>query len=443
MLRQKYMNKYKDKSLFDEERFLKEDEEYLLNESRPVKEDSIKNLDSKKMKQFIEDIFIDKKLASLLYSTVAKTEINSYLKSQKNLEKYHKSKNDKTLKKSYTNSVLQKRHRKEAYTQIRLEIDNFKNNKENYQLMLKNNNMKKYFELKKGLDMEKNQKNQEKINHRIFGFKRAYNTIKEKLEQKKEKEKDKEKEKEKEKESAFGDLQMNLNLNNGPLITLPEIKLNMVNVYSRLYNNAVFSTPLSIKKKNCLNNNNCLRRPLTHNKTQVNYKSNKNQKINFSLKNAIPTNSGKEFTTNITDRNIKNCLAKYSGGPQNIQYLKNEIKKNDEKNFEKFVDFYNLEEKKTGNSYLHLATIDNNPEIVQYFLDKGANINKQNNNGDTALHIALKNKNMNIIKILMNYKPDLDIPNKDGINAFELFSPTMKIDFHIDKMIIENPAKKN
>jgi hypothetical protein len=430
MLRQKYMNKYKDKTLFDEERFLKEDEEYLLNESRPVKEASIKNLDPKKMKQFIEDILVDKKLTSLLYSTVAKTEINSYLKSKQYLEKYHKPKNNKTMRKSYTNSVLQKRTRSEAYTQIKSEIENFKNNKENYQLMLKNNNLKKYLELKKDLDMEKNQKNREIINHRILGFKRAYNTIKEKLEQKKER------------ESILSDLQNNLDC--GALITLPEIKLNMVNVYSRLYNNAVFSTPLNLRMS-CLNKNNkksYSKRSLTHNKTKIDHKLNKNQKINFSIKNAIPTNNGKEFTINITDRSINKCLAKYTGGPQNLQNLKCDSKENDEKDFEKFVDFYNLEEKKTGNSYLHLATIGNYPEIVQYFLEKGANVNKQNNYGDTALHIALKKRNMNIVKIIMNYKPALNIPNKDGIIAFELFSPQMKVDFHIDKIFIENPAKK-
>jgi hypothetical protein len=90
MLRQKYMNKYKEKSLFDEERFLKEDEEYLLKESRPVNESSIKNLNQKKMNQFIEDVLTDKKLTSILYSTGSKTEIKSYLKSPKKFGKFEK-----------------------------------------------------------------------------------------------------------------------------------------------------------------------------------------------------------------------------------------------------------------------------------------------------------------------------------------------------------------
>ena len=37
MLRQCYMNKYKEKSKFDDDRFIKEDDEYLLKEMRPVR----------------------------------------------------------------------------------------------------------------------------------------------------------------------------------------------------------------------------------------------------------------------------------------------------------------------------------------------------------------------------------------------------------------------
>ena len=83
MLRQNYLNKYKEKSQFSIDRFLKEDEEYILNESRPIKESSIRNLDNKKMDKFIENILTDKDLTSILYSTNAKKEIKSYLKSKK------------------------------------------------------------------------------------------------------------------------------------------------------------------------------------------------------------------------------------------------------------------------------------------------------------------------------------------------------------------------
>ena len=50
------MNRYKEKSKFDEERFLKEDEGYLLKESRPIKPNAIRRLNKAKMFQFIEDM---------------------------------------------------------------------------------------------------------------------------------------------------------------------------------------------------------------------------------------------------------------------------------------------------------------------------------------------------------------------------------------------------
>ena len=324
---------------------------------------------------------------------------------------------------------------------MKIDIDNYKSNKENYHSNLRINNQKKYLEIKKALETERNERNKGIQNHRIFGFKRAYNTIKEKLEQNKEKEIIN--------NDLKRDLANNNNINNNPLITLPKLKLNMVNVYSRLYNNAVLSTPINKKiQKLYLNStnqfNNKLKKSLSQNKPKKS-KMVKNRTISFSLKNALTSNNGKEFTVNITDKNINKCINKYTGGPQNIACLseKNENELNVDKYGEnKFVNFYDLEEKKTGNSYLHLATIDGYAEIVHYFLDKGADINKQNNNGDTALHIALRNNNIEIVRIIMAYKPALGIPNNEGVIPFEMFSPQMKIEFNIDKMIVENPNKK-
>ena len=434
MLRQKYMNKYKEKSLFDEERFLKEDEEYLLKESRPIEESSIKNLNQKKMNQFIEDVLTDKKMTSILFSTGSKIEIKSYLKAKKNYENLKKNKEQIKIQNSETNSIIKNRTRREAYYQMRTEIDNFKINQENYQSMLKYNNYKKYLEIKKDLDTERNERNKGIKNLRIFGFQRAYNSIKDKLEQNKEK------------EAILNEFKSNTENFAAPLITLPEIKLNLVNVYSRLYNNKVLSTPLNNKLQNLNLNNNFfnaggkLKRPLTHNKLKINPKMTKNQKYNFSLKNVIPSNNGKEFTKNVTEQNINECLKKYSGGPQNISFLNIKYEENNNEN-NKHVDFYNLEDKNTGNSYLLLSTIENCPELVQYFLEKGANVDKQNNNGDTALHIALRNNNLEIVKIIMNYKPSLDIPNNDGVIPFDLFDSKMKKDFNIDKLSIVNPKK--
>jgi len=86
--------------------------------------------------------------------------------------------------------------------------------------------------------------------------------------------------------------------------------------------------------------------------------------------------------------------------------------------------------------------MENYPDLVKYFIDKGANINKKNNDGNTPLHIALKQKNMEIIGILLKNKAKLDIPNNDGDIPFEFFDSEMKKKFGLEKMLVINPAKE-
>ena len=113
MLRQKYMNKYKEKSL-DENRFLKEDDEYLLKESRPVKENFIKKMNPKKMNQFIDDILTDKKLTSILYATNADIEIKTYNKIKQSFESLKLEEERRRRLKNENISIVKKRNRREA-----------------------------------------------------------------------------------------------------------------------------------------------------------------------------------------------------------------------------------------------------------------------------------------------------------------------------------------
>ena len=425
MLRQNYMNKYKDKSLFSIERFLKEDEEYILNESRPIKESSIKGLDNKKMDKFIENVLTDKDLTSILYSTNAKIEIKSYLKTKKNFEFLRKTKKNKIAKeKKETNLIFKKRFIKEAYNQMRSEIDSYKTNQINQQNILKSNNHKKFLEIKKMYETEKDKREKEIENNRILGIRRAYNKIKEKFEEKKQK---------MDKNLLLTETELD-NKENKRLISLPKLNLNIHNVYSRLYKNAVIVFPSNDRNKNQINQ---LKRQLTQEEMKP------KTKIKFSLKNALSSNIGKEFAMNINENQYNICLNKYSGGPTNFTHMKNNLeeKKNETLKVPKHINFYDLEEKNTGNSYLHTAVIDNYPELVRYILEKNADINKQNNDGDTALHLALRSGNMELIKIIMSKKPSLDIKNKEGIIPLDLFTPQMKVFFNIEKLSFDDKKK--
>ena len=241
MLRQNYMNKYKEKSFNSIERFLKEDEEYILNESRPIKESSIKRLDDKKMDKFIENVLTDKDLTSILYSTNAKIEIKSYFKSKKNFEFLNNNKKNQILKENNErNTIFKKRYLKEAYNQMRREIDNYKTNQLNQQNILKFNNYKKFLEIKKMYETEKDKREKEIQNNRILGIRRAYNKIKKKFEEKKQK---------KNKNLLLTEAKFESE-NNKNTVSLPKLHLNINNVYSRLYKNAVIHfTRYNINKK--------------------------------------------------------------------------------------------------------------------------------------------------------------------------------------------------
>ena len=88
-----------------------------------------------------------------------------------------------------------------------------------------------------------------------------------------------------------------------------------------------------------------------------------------------------------------------------------------------------------------MATQGNCPQLIKYFIEKGADINKKNEEGNTPLHIALKKNYLDIIGILLENKARLDVPNNEGEIPFDLFSNEMKKKFGLEKLLIINPTK--
>ena len=451
------MNKYKVKSKYDNERFQKEDEGYLLKLARPVKESSIKALNKEKMNKFMEDVLTNKKMTTILYDTNAKIEIKSSLKLIRNFRKQNEKYKNEQKEKFEPGSVVKRRSRKEAYVQMRTEIDNFESNKEQYKKNLLFKNYRKYIEMKKDLTASKNEYINYLRNNRINSFKRAYNRLKLKIDDNM----GRTLETEYSPNQSTNDKMLenyylfrNNYIDCSHTINLPNIKCDINDVYSRLYNNKVLLT--SNEKKNVKKSKSrtalSLNRHLHSNKNKNSIFSTirKNPRVKLNLKNVIKSNGGKEFTVKVTDEMLKKCMDKYSGGPEAIKYLKNEFSrniKNDNNinniNTDGFVNFYELNEKSTGNSYLHLAVIGNYPDLVKYFIEKGADLNKKNNEGDTPLHIALRNKMNIIIGILLENKAKLDIPNNEGEIPFDFFSNEMKKQYGLEKMLIINPTKNN
>lgn len=461
MLRQGFMLKYRTKSKFDSDRFQKEDEGYLLKLTRPVRSSSIKSLNKEKLHKFIEDILTNRRITTILYDSNAKIEIKSSLKLIKNFQiqnnKYLKMEQEKI-----ESSVVKKRSRKEAYIQMRTEIDDFENRKRRYIKNLLRENFKKYLEMKKELKNSQNDFVKTLQNNRINNFRKAFDKIKLKLDENNGKTI----------ETDFSNFYTDGNnrtlspskkylenyylfrnnfINCSHSIIIPKIRSNIKNVYSRLYNNKVLltsKTEKNIKKrkvikstKNNLRGKNKLKSIFLSSQTIQQQMQNKTK---FRIKNVLKANGGKEFTIKVTNNMFKKCLDKYSGGPETIPNLKQDMDnliKENKLDVEGFVNFYELVEKNTGNSYLHIATRGNYYELVKYFIEKGSDVNKKNCDGDTPLHMAARNKNMKIIKILIDHKAKLDIPNKEGEIPFDLFTFDMKKFLGLETRLIINPMK--
>ena len=138
---------------------------------------------------------------------------------------------------------------------------------------------------------------------------------------------------------------------------------------------------------------------------------------------------------------------KYSGGPEVISYLKEQFKNEQFKNNEDElredqVNFYDIITEE-GNSFLHIATMENLPELVKYFTDKGANLNIQNLNGDTPLHISAREKFDLCTKILLEGKAALDIPNNKNEIAYDYFDNARRKEYGIDNVFVFGHHRKH
>jgi ankyrin repeat protein len=71
--------------------------------------------------------------------------------------------------------------------------------------------------------------------------------------------------------------------------------------------------------------------------------------------------------------------------------------------------------KKTGDTPLHYAIYHKGEgayNFIQYLLEKGADINSQDDYGDTPLHRAVRQEDVNMVELLIKEKPNLNIPDK-------------------------------
>jgi hypothetical protein len=494
MLRQKDIIKYKTKSKFDHILFLRKDAEYLLRNNRPIKDNLVPSLNDVKVHLFIEDILTNKKISELLFAKNSKFEIKTYLNIKK---RFFTHKNPPKKKRNTEDNITTKLIKKETKIKLKNEINLYKRNKEQMRNSMDKINDFKIAKFKKELNMLGKEHTKEMKRYKINGFMRAYSALKSKYDMTRNKSIKNNKNNscvlnnkyyyrnrkaknniktpkslsnetnETESKIKYKSNSLIFSYKNNekkPTFKMPKVKLNIKDVFNRLYHNVVLLSPSSsikVKKRpqSCKN-------PVPYSSQTLNINNN-NNKIKFHLKKVIKSTSGKEFTFKITQDIIQKCFIKYSGGPtvltMNKDRNKNDENENQDNNIpnnndnineeleeeinlgkkqENYVNYYKLIDKKTGNSFLHLAVIGGYAEFLKYFLEKKSDINLRNFDGNTPLHLALFNKDKNIIDILMNNKPKLDIPNNNGQIQFDLFTDEMKEYYGIDKMLIINRNRK-
>ena len=84
-------------------------------------------------------------------------------------------------------------------------------------------------------------------------------------------------------------------------------------------------------------------------------------------------------------------------------------------------EFFHIQKSVEGHSPLTLATKKNLKNTVKALLDNNSNLDFQIPlNGNTALHFAVINNNPEIVKMLINSKANIEVKNKDNKTSMQL-----------------------
>ena len=404
-----YLNKKKNITEF-EKQLIDNDDNHMLNKIRPLSSKSVAKIPSKNLLNFVDDL--NKKVNKILYSSVSNKFIERIfgkkIRVKKNLNTIKNNMN-KSSSDPLTNLLYFKREKALMLEKIKRNINEYKNEKNKKWNFLKEKNRMFRKKMKSTIDEQVEKYYKSMNQQRIIDFSRTLNKCMSDIIIRKEN------------------------------FQLPKIKLNIENVYSRLYHNAVFLKEIEQKNSiNNINNSNLSNNNSFNNKseTQTIYKKVKD----FKIKNIIKNSNGKEFTIKITPEIKRKCFLNYSGGP--IRKLNNyeEISFKDEEEKPYLITLGKINDE-NGNNNLQIAVKRHLIDFVQYFLDKKCDINYQNNNGDTALHIAMVENNIEIIELLLDNNADLLIKNKEGRTPFDLASDRVRKKFNLETLLLERNSK--
>jgi hypothetical protein len=300
MLRNDYILKYKEKNQFESDnKYAQDDDNFILNSYRPLSEKSITSLPSKHLQNFVDEVLSNKKLSTVLYSSNAKSEIKILEKSNEFMAKNGVKLRRKQLQNNNPNDIVINRKKKETIAQMKTETSQYKT-KRNQEKRLLTDKCEKFFQTLQDTKRRDEDDFIDTLNiNRKYRFEHIFYSIKNKFENYYSNDK-------KERSGKiFNNTKMRLKS-----IQLPNLELNLQDVYSRLYHNAVLIEPKSTK-----GSISCLDTQISKIKAEPGSGHLSTKNSNLQIKNVIESTNGKEFTIKVTDEILEKCFSKHSGGP--------------------------------------------------------------------------------------------------------------------------------
>ena len=404
-----YLNKKKTISEIQKQ-LIKNDENEIIKKIRPINSNSISKIPSNNLSNFIDDL--NQKANKILNSSIITSKFEERILKKQKRKLINKEKQNSKNSTNFLNpskSLYIKREKALMLKAIKRNINEYKIERKQKYINLKEKNKKfrKRFKSCSEIQFENYYKpmNEQRINDFSRTLKKCMSDIIIRKEN----------------------------------FKLPEIKLNINNVYSRLYHNEVFLKKTKQKNINLdtkKNNSNINNKNTNLNKS---FDENENENLynyrNFQIKNIIQNANGKEFTMKVTPEIKKKCIFNYSCGPKK-NIINDNIKINNEKEKQYLITLEQLNDE-NGNNNLQIAVKKHLIDFINYFLDKNIDINYQNKFGDTALHIAMNEKNISIIKLLLNHNADLLIKNKEGKTPFDIATDKIRKKLNLESIILE------
>jgi hypothetical protein len=265
MIRREYLTKIKKRDKphsmvdYELERIRKEDDEnYIIENYRPLKEGDIKSLSKPTLDHFVDKLLVNPKQVRFLFNTTAKSEIN-LVKKVNGLYLKNTNKDKKTISVNGPKDLRKMREKYEVINQVKNEVENNKRLQQDENFRKTKLNEEFFRKLKTNpclseSNMEKDKISENRLRKVFFNIETKINRIK-----------------------------------------LPGVKLDNNDVFSRLYHNAVFVNDRSYSNS------------LTS--------GTKRDEKSMKVKNVIESSTGKEFSIKITDDLVAKCYSKHTGGP--------------------------------------------------------------------------------------------------------------------------------